>query len=181
MIGALLRRLPVAGEHRSPLAGAEFAAPAAIAVASSTFVDGSAMPTSCAGKGVGDDASPQLSWTGLPSGTRQVVLIMDDVDVPFPRPLLHTVAVIDPDVHDVDTGALVPETAGLRFIPGTLGHRGYAGPRPIPGHGPHRYRFLVFALDAPIDESVTKSRALLKAMAGHVLARGVLTGTYERD
>jgi len=27
---------------------------------------------------------------------------------------------------------------------------------------------------------VTTSKALLNAMAGHVLARGVLTGTYER-
>jgi phosphatidylethanolamine-binding protein (PEBP) family uncharacterized protein len=62
-----------------------------------------------------------------------------------------------------------------------LGHRGYAGPRPIPGHGPHRYRFLVFALDVPVAESVTKAKALLTQMAGHVLARGVLTGTYERD
>jgi phosphatidylethanolamine-binding protein (PEBP) family uncharacterized protein len=27
---------------------------------------------------------------------------------------------------------------------------------------------------------VTKAKALRKQMAGHVLARGVLTGTYER-
>jgi Raf kinase inhibitor-like YbhB/YbcL family protein len=180
MIGKLLRRLPVAGEGRSPLAGPDFAAPFSIAITSTTFDDGAAMPKACAGKGVGDDTSPQLSWTGVPPDTRQLVLIMDDIDVPFPRPLLHTVAVIDAGVRDVEAGALVPETAGLRFIPGSLGHRGYTGPRPIPGHGPHRYRFQVFALDVPIDESVTKSKALLTQMAGHVLARGVLTGTYER-
>ena len=61
-----------------------------------------------------------------------------------------------------------------------MGHHGYAGPRPIPGHGVHRYRFHVFAIDSPIADSVTTSKALLNAMAGHVLARGVLTGTYER-
>jgi hypothetical protein len=83
-------------------------------------------------------------------------------------------------VRTVDTGALQPETAGMRFIPGSLGHRGYAGPRPIPGHGPHRYRFLVFALDRPIPDDVATAKALLKQTAGHVLARGVLTGTYER-
>jgi phosphatidylethanolamine-binding protein (PEBP) family uncharacterized protein len=108
------------------------------------------------------------------------VLIIDDVDVPLPRPLLHTVAVIEPAVQDVDTGALQPGTAGMRFIPGGLGHRGYAGPRPIPGHGPHRYRFQVFALDEPIAAHVTSAKALLKQMAGHVLARGMLTATYER-
>jgi hypothetical protein len=138
------------------------------------------MPRACAGKGVGDDTSPQLSWTGAPPDTRQLVLIMDDIDVPFPRPLLHTVAVIEPHVQDVEAGELQPQTTGLRFIPGSLGHRGYAGPCPIPGHGPHRYRFQVFALDTPIADDVAKSKALLKQMAGHVLARGVLTGTYER-
>ncbi len=32
----------------------------------------------------------------------------------------------------------------------------------------------------PIAENVTKAKALLKQMAGHVVARGTLTGTYER-
>jgi phosphatidylethanolamine-binding protein (PEBP) family uncharacterized protein len=38
----------------------------------------------------------------------------------------------------------------------------------------------VFALDAPIPDHVASAKALLKQMAGHVLAHGVLTGTYER-
>ena len=138
------------------------------------------MPTTSAGKGVGDDRSPQLSWSGVPPQTRQIVLIIDDVDVPLPRPLLHTVAVIEPGVRTVDAGELKPGAAGFRFVPGSLGHRGYAGPRPIPGHGPHRYRFLIFALDEPVAQSVTTAKTLLKQMAGHVLAHGLLTGTYER-
>jgi phosphatidylethanolamine-binding protein (PEBP) family uncharacterized protein len=180
MIGKLLRRVPIAGEQRSPFAGSAFAAPDGITVTSTAFSDGAAMPKASAGKGVGDNTSPQLSWTGLPPGTRQVVLIMDDVDVPVPRPILHTVAVIEANVEQVDTGALQPGTAGFRFLPGTLRNLGYAGPRPIPGHGPHRYRFLVFALDEPVAESITKAKALRKQMARHVLSRGVLTGTYER-
>jgi phosphatidylethanolamine-binding protein (PEBP) family uncharacterized protein len=179
MIGRLLRNVR-AGEQRSPFADSAFAAPDGITVTSNAFRDGAAMPTASAGKGVGDNTSPQLSWTGLPTGTRQVVLIMDDVDVPLPRPILHTVAVIEVTVEQVDTGALQPDTAGIRFLPGSLRNLGYAGPRPIPGHGPHRYRFLVFALDEPVAESITTAKALQKLMAGHVLARGVLTGTYER-
>jgi phosphatidylethanolamine-binding protein (PEBP) family uncharacterized protein len=179
MIGKLLRNVR-AGEHRSPFAGSAFAAPDDITVTSTAFSDGGAMPTTSAGKGVGDNTSPQLSWAGLPPQTRQVVLIIDDVDVPLPRPLLHTVAVIEPGVAHVDTGALQPGTEGIRFIPGGLGHRRYAGPRPIPDHGPHRYRFLVFALDQPTPDGVATTKALLKQMAGHVLARGVLSGTYER-
>jgi phosphatidylethanolamine-binding protein (PEBP) family uncharacterized protein len=178
-VGRLLRNVR-AGEHRSPLAGAGFTAPYGITVTSTAFSDGGVLPAASAGKGVGENVSPQLRWTGLPPQTRQLVLIIDDVDVPLPRPLLHTIAVIQPGVQDVDAGALQPGTAGMRFIPGGLGHRGYAGPRPIPGHGPHHYRFHVLALDEPIPDHVSTAKALLKQMAGHVLARGVLTGTYER-
>ena len=178
-VGKLLRKVR-AGEHRSPLAGAGFAAPYDITVTSTAFSDGSAMPAASAGKGVGDNTSPQLGWTGVPPETRQLVLIIDDVDTPLPRPLLHTVAVIEPGVQDVDNGGLQSGTPGMRFIPGGLGHRGYAGPRPIPGHGPHHYRFHVLALDEAIPDHVSTAKALLKQMAGHVLARGVLTGTYER-
>ena len=180
MIGKLLRHFPVAGAHRSPFAGKDFAAADGITVTSTAFAEGGAIPKASAGKGVGDNTSPQLSWAGVPPGTRQLVLVIDDVDVPLPRPIVHNVAVLDPTITHVDTGALQPGTAGIRLIPGDLRHHGYAGPRPIPGHGRHRYRFLVFALDEPVAESVTKAKALRNQMAGHVLARGVLTGTYER-
>ena len=109
-----------------------------------------------------------------------MVLIIDDVDVPLPRPLLHTIAVIDPTLDHVDSDSLQPGTQGMRFIGADLGHHGYAGPRPISGHGPHHYRFQVFAIDQPIQDSVTSAKALLSGMSGHVLARGVLTGAYER-
>jgi len=178
-LGKLFRRVR-AGEHRGPLAGSAFAAPESITVTSPAFADGGAMPQSSAGKGVGADTSPALRWAGLPPGTRQLVLIMDDADVPLPRPLYHTVAVIEPTVDSVAAGSLRPGTDGIRFIRADLGNRGYAGPRPIPGHGPHHYRFHVFAIDQPIPDSMTKAKALLATMAGHVLARGTLTGTYER-
>ena len=180
---ALLGRLLCgvrAGAQRSPLAGSAFAAPESISVTSSAFTDGGAMPSSSAGNGVGDNTSPPLRWAGLPPDTRQVVLIIDDVDVPLPRPLLHTVAVLEPTLDGIAAGSLQPGTAGMRFIRADLGHRGYAGPRPIPGHGPHRYRFHVFAIDEPIPDDVTTAKGLLAVMNGHVLARCVLTGTYER-
>lgn len=178
-LGRLLRNVR-AGEDRSPLAGSGFTAPYGITVTSANFNDGRALPLASAGKGVGDNVSPQLRWTAPPPDTRQLVLIIDDVDVAFPRPLVHTVAVIEPSVRSVDAGALQPGTAGIRFIPGDLRNRGYAGPRPTPGHGPHHYRFQVLALDEPTPDHVSSTKALLKQMAGHVLARGVLIGTYER-
>ena len=114
-----------AGAHRSPLAGPWFDAPGTIIVTSTAFTDGGPMPASSAGKGVGDNISPPLHWTGLPPEAKQVVLIIDDVDVPLPRPLLHTIVVIEPGVDGVAEGALRPGSAGMRFIPGGFGHLGY--------------------------------------------------------
>jgi Raf kinase inhibitor-like YbhB/YbcL family protein len=179
LLGKALRRLR-AGAQRSPLSGSGFDAPASIIVTSTAFTDGSPMPASSAGKGVGDNISPPLCWDGLPPGTRQLVLVIDDVDVPLHRPLLHTAAVIEPTLHAAAEGSLRPGTAGMRFVRADLGHHGYAGPRPIPGHGPHYYRFHVLAIDEPISDNVTTAKALMAAMSKHVLARGVLTGTYER-
>ncbi|OBK84659.1 YbhB/YbcL family Raf kinase inhibitor-like protein [Mycobacterium sp. 1165178.9] len=178
-LGTMLRGVR-AGAHRSPLADGAFDVPTTITVTSAAFDDGGAMPASSAGKGVGDNTSPPLRWAGPPTGTRQLVLVIDDIDVPLPRPLVHTAAVIEPNVEGVAAGALQPGCPGIRFLRADLGHHGYAGPRPIPGHGPHRYRFHVFALDAVLPETVTNAKGLLVAMRGHVLARGTLTGTYER-
>lgn len=177
--GRLLRGVR-AGAHRSPLAGPAFDAPASISLSSTAFADGGGMPTSSAGKGVGGNVSPPLRWSAPPPGTRQLVLIIDDVDVPLPRPLLHTVAVIEPTLDGLDTGRLQPDAAGIRCLRADLGHRGYAGPRPIPGHGPHHYRFHLLAIDQAVPDSIATAKALRAAIGWHVLARGVLTGTYER-
>ena len=177
LLGTLLRRFR-AGEARSPMGGTKYAAESTIAITSAAFTDGGAIPQKHAGKGVGDNVSPALRWTGVPAQARQLVLIMDDPDVPMPKPLMHTIAVIEPELGGLGEGELKPGTTGVRLIK-AFGDT-YLGPRPIPGHGPHHYRFLVFALDQRVPDGVADHAALLSAIAGHVLARGVLTGTYER-
>jgi Raf kinase inhibitor-like YbhB/YbcL family protein len=177
LLGKLLRRFR-AGEDRSPLSGQGYAAAATIDVTSPAFTDGGAIPQKHAGKGVGDNVSPALQWTGVPTDAKQLVLIMDDLDVPMPKPLMHAIAVIESDVGGLAEGELKPGTTGLRLVK-AFGDT-YVGPRPIPGHGPHHYRFLVFALDQEVPDEIAGHKALLEAIAGHVVARGGLTGTYER-
>jgi Raf kinase inhibitor-like YbhB/YbcL family protein len=177
LLGKLLRRFR-AGEDRSPLSGQGYAAAATIDVTSPAFTDGGAIPQKHAGKGVGDNVSPALQWTGVPTDAKQLVLIMDDLDVPMPKPLMHTIAVIEPDVGGLAEGELKSGTTGLRLVK-AFGDT-YVGPRPIPGHGPHHYRFLVFALDQEVPDEIAGHKALLEEIAGHVVARGGLTGTYER-
>ena len=72
------------------------------------------------------------------------------------------------------------KTRGASHLLTRLSRDGYSGPRPIPGHGPHRYRFHVLAVGCRVPDDVTSGKALMQAIAGQVIARGTLKGTYER-
>jgi phosphatidylethanolamine-binding protein (PEBP) family uncharacterized protein len=147
-----------------------------IALSSSSFTEGAVIPAEHCGPLIGQDISPALAWEPVPAATAQLLLIIDDVDVPRAKPGIHTIALLSPR-DGLAEGALTPADPGIRFLPTLLGRRRYVGPRPIPGHGPHRYGFHLYALDQVLD--VDKASALLPAAAGHVLASGTLTGTRE--
>lgn len=159
-------------------------APASIALWSDAFENGASIPRRHAGVGVGENISPALSWSNIPRDTVELALVIEDVDAPLPRPFVHTVVTaIPPEVARIEEG-LLAEGLGHPgvFGKGTSGGRGYRGPNPVPGHGLHAYVFQLFALAAPLPgsrASLSKAR-LAKAMAGIVLARGRLYGTYER-
>ena len=176
----------------------ELAAPATLTLTSLSFADGGAIPPRHSGRGRGENVSPALAWSGVPAGTVQLLLLMEDPDVPLGRPIVHALALIEPGVgaHDEaasdssgtpeGTGAL-PEgglnatapAPGVRLLPGTAGRRGYHGPRPLAGHGPHHYGFHLYALDRRVPE--VPLRRLLPLVAGHVLAAGHLVGVQEHS
>jgi Raf kinase inhibitor-like YbhB/YbcL family protein len=139
------------------------------------------MPARTAGIGVGENVSPPLEWTGVPRDAAELLLVIEDPDAPLRRPVIHlALAGIPPSLTGFDEGDL---TTGGRFGRGTgsRGHQGYAGPRPIPGHGPHRYVFQLYALATPLNvPGNAGARAIVAAADGKVLSRGRLTGLYER-
>lgn len=146
--------------------------PRTIAIHSDAFADGGALPD-------GPD-SPALRWSGVPERTAMLALVVEDVDVPLPRPATHAVAyAIDPQTNALDAGGIAPGQITLGT--GAFGTRRYIAPSPIPGHGVHRYVFTVLAVDyvPRFDQPPTRGR-LLDAIAGHVLALGEITGTRER-
>lgn len=93
---------------------------------------------------------------------------------------MHLVARLDPALPGVAAGELQAGAAHGDGI-GSFGRRGYHGPRPIPGHGTHAYVFQLYALDRPIPgDGTLRPATVVDAMRGHVIARGRITGTYER-
>lgn len=186
VVGTLLKNRR-AGETRLAWNLPNLTGPETLAVTSAAFADGAAIPVVHAGtRAGGREQSPQLGWDAPPAGTSELLVVIEDIDVPTPAPFVHCVAVVSPDAPELAPGALsaTDPGAGVRVFRSGFG-RGYIGPAPIKGHGPHRYVFQVFALAAPAvaDPDAAhnaKPRALLAAIAGPVLARGRLTGCYER-
>ncbi|WP_431278216.1 YbhB/YbcL family Raf kinase inhibitor-like protein [Leifsonia poae] len=145
---------------------------------SPSFNDGEEIPAKHCSVFIGDDISPGLTWGVLPDGTADLVLLMEDIDSPGAMPRIHALAAFAPTGDGLPEGALTPDTPGMRFAPGRRGPRKYAGPRPLPGHGPHRYRFHLYALDSRVDlAAVTEPALLPSALEGHVLASGTLMGS----
>ncbi len=133
----------------------------------------------------GKDISPPLEWVGIPPGTKSLVLIVEDPDAPDPEaPRMvwtHWVLYnIPPTSHGLPEGVTPDELpAGTRQGLNDWKRTGYGGP--CPPIGRHRYFFRLFALDTILPDLGTPTKAKLEqAMKGHIIARAVLMGTYER-
>ena len=157
-------------------------APSGIVVTSPAFAAGATMPARFTADGEG--VSPPLRWTGVPSGAQGVVVLVEDADSPTPRPLVHAILPGLPGVDgSLDEGAMPGPNRGGDLAAGrnSFLRAGWLPPDPPPGHGPHRYVFQVFALDAvPQAGTAPGRRAMVAAMSGHVLAKGEMIGLYGR-
>ncbi len=149
-----------------------------LAVWSAAFVMGAAVPDryACA------NFSPPLSWGEVPTNTQSIAILCDDPDAPVGDWVHWVVFNLAPDLRslpeNIARDAQLPGDAvqGLN----DYNRVGYDGPCPPPGQT-HRYFFKVFALDTRLLlDSKTRKKDLLKAMRGHVLAQGALSGSYAR-
>jgi Raf kinase inhibitor-like YbhB/YbcL family protein len=130
----------------------------------------------------GEDLSPELAWGDPSRGIRAFALIVEDPDAPrgaFTHWIIFDLA---PDARGLPEG--VPPTerppGGGAQGRNDFGNIGYNGPCPPPGPA-HRYRFRLFALDAPVAAGPGASRLeLLGAMDGRVVAHTELVGAYGR-
>ena len=154
--------------------------PKTIILTSPEFREGGSIPLrhTCDG----GNLSPELRWAGAPPGTQSFVILMEDPDAPGGN-WVHWILFDLPPTIDYLPMALPPiqKLANAEWH-GTNDFKklGYGGPCPPKGSS-HRYSFRIYALDTMLRLSagITKKQ-LEDAMKGHVLAKGELTGTYQR-
>lgn len=126
----------------------------------------------------GDNLSPEISWSGLPDGTAELALVVDDPDAPTEKPWVHWLVYgIDAKRDGIPEGSPGGGVEGLA----TGGEVAYTGPAPPAGGGPHHYRFTLYALDeSPGLKPGATRDALMERIDGHILGQTQLVGTYER-
>jgi Raf kinase inhibitor-like YbhB/YbcL family protein len=156
------------------------AASPALAVTSTAFKDGADIPQQFTCEGADDSQPWPIAIANVPANAKSLAVVIHDPDAPdpkAPRPQGWT--------HFVAYN-LAPSTTSLP----AKGNDGAAGKNdwgksgfkgPCPPTGKHRYVTTVFALDQMLPDLKQPDRAaLLKAVEGHVVAKGELTGAYQK-
>ena len=135
----------------------------------------------------GGNLSPQLSWSGAPSGTQSYAVTVYDPDAPTGSGWWHWVVIDLPTATTTlstgagDTaGTLLPK--GSRQIRTDFGAKGYGGPCPPQGDKPHRYIFTVYALKVPKLEVPDDATAAFVGFMIHSseLGKATFTAYYGR-
>jgi Raf kinase inhibitor-like YbhB/YbcL family protein len=126
--------------------------------------------------GDGEDVAPALEWSGVPEGTKSFAVVVHDPDAPLVDGFTHWVAYGIP----ADATGLAEGGGDVTQGVNSFGNRGYNGPMPPAGHGPHHYYFWVYALDEDLGlEPGLDRRALLERIEDHVVEQARVIGTYE--
>ncbi len=132
----------------------------------------------------GENVSPQLSWSGAPEGTRSFCVTCFDPDAPTPSGFWHwVVANIPGEVTSLSAGSGADDgalPAGALHLRNDFGNPRYDGCAPPPGDVPHRYYFVVHAVDVdelPVDANASPA-VLSFNLAFHTLGRAIVHGTY---
>ncbi len=162
------------------LASGKGAAPMGFEIQATDFKPGGDIPKkfTCDGP----DASPSLSWTEPPAGTKSFALIMDDPDAPGGT-FVHWVLYNLPG----STRRLPEGVPKEREIKGggsqgvnDFGRTGYGGACPPPGK-PHRYFFKLYALDGELKlKAGATKKDVEQAMKGHIQGQAEVMGRYRR-
>ena len=132
---------------------------------------GGVIPTQFTCNGVG--VSPSIFWSGAPSGTKSIAVVVDDAAAPISPRVYWIVYDISQNTTDLPLGAPPPHA---RVAENSAGKAEYDPPCPV--GSPHSYRFTVYALNTYFGSSLPANSQLLTAwttISEHVIARGTFT------
>lgn len=151
-----------------------------VELSSKAFEEGATIPGHYTCDGA--DFPPPLQWSAPPEGTRSFVVTVDDPDAPGGVFKHWAIFDIPAQSRSLD-GGIRPAGTSPPQARNDFGMIGYGGPCPPRGHGQHRYRFRLFAIDVPHLEAGTNPKVadIERAIEGHVLASALLTGFYARQ
>lgn len=123
----------------------------------------------------GGSVVPPLEWSGVPTSSKSLVVILDDPDAPRGTWNHWLVFNIPTTTQSVAEGHEPPGVHGN----GSAGNRPYAGP--CPPSGEHHYVFHVYAVDTMLNLPEGSSESeVLSSIQLHVIDQAILTGLYSR-
>ncbi len=166
---------------------ARTAAGPGLTLTSPAFADCAIIPKKFTADAAGTPVSPPLEWTHVPPGTVTFALLLEDPDTAMresPVEVLHWMIFNIPGAdrslpEGVPNVARLPD--GATQGKNTRGFPGFMGPAAPPAGPYHHYLFQLYALNTKLDLGPDATRAeVLKAMAGHVLGKGVMVGRFHR-
>jgi Raf kinase inhibitor-like YbhB/YbcL family protein len=162
------------GPTTVPSSAPPVSVPASISLTSPVLAEGRPVPRRFTCDGLDDP--PVLHWSGVPAGTAELALLLEDQNArgASGAPFVHwSLFGIPPSATQVPRGA----RAGTNDFHQLT----YGGPCPPDNDPAHRYVFTLYALRAPLDlPDGAPPTDLRAAIARAASAQGRLTVTYTR-
>lgn len=178
--------IPLPAQQAAP--GAQAAAAPGLTLTTVAWPDGDDIPLKYT-QAVPNPVSPALTWTNVPAGTRSFVLHFHDPDAAINRTPASQVHWLVWGIPGTATGLAEGQPQGATLPDGSrqvsASGQIYRGPGARAAGPKHHYTFELYALDTVIDvphgasEQETRA-AVMAAMNGHVLGKGVYVGLFKR-
>jgi hypothetical protein len=178
----MIRVLPIFALCLAPLPGF-----AEMTLTSPDFADGGSLPEAQVLNGfgcAGANLSPALEWSGLPEGTKSLILTLYDPDAPTGSGWWHWTVVNIP----ADAAGLPAAASSANLPEGAVegrtdfGAPGFGGACPPEGGAAHPYVFTLYAIpEAVLPIDANSSGAMVGFYANAMaLERATLTVTFGR-
>lgn len=118
----------------------------------------------------GEEISPEIVIKNLSPDGKTIVIMFDDLD----QPMNHWI------IWDIPITNIIPENISntLQNFGNAKQRSKYRGPNPPKGIT-HIYQFSVYILNCELNRKSFSAKQLQKAMEGHVIQYGCITGYFE--